>query len=115
MYAVLCTAPPSVLDLPTDWSAVKVPALFLNIYHLQCFRESATTGDRVFSQQLTTVASIRSFRPRTFPIKTGSPESPWQLSINEANIGTEGQTFRVNRLQVKDLALARDGFFTQHS
>jgi hypothetical protein len=47
MYALLDTAPRSVLKLPMDWPVVKVPCRLL------CFRQSITTGGRIPTRQLT--------------------------------------------------------------
>jgi hypothetical protein len=48
MYAVLDTAPPSVLKLPVDvdWPATNVPALSRSIYRLQCSLQSTQLENR---------------------------------------------------------------------
>ena len=52
MYAVFGTAPPSVLKLPVDWAAIKVPALFPRVpspfrwdCRHTCLRSQYSLGD----------------------------------------------------------------------
>jgi hypothetical protein len=52
MYAVLDTAPPSVLKLPVGYPATKVSALSWSIYRLPCSRQSVPAGGRMATRQL---------------------------------------------------------------
>jgi hypothetical protein len=59
-------------DLPVEWPAIKVPATCQSICRVQCSGQSAPTGSKMATRQISDYRTDPVLPPPAFPIKNGT-------------------------------------------